>query len=269
MEAIIKARIDATNSLFEEQQAKRARLDDCQPRASSGEEDAPETPAASSSTDGRRFACDQPGCNYRSNQKSNLNTHKAGVHGINVVWHVRGGMQINGFGPDQDKHFGVGNPEWDLRSEFGNRRQHAPFGLCRCLKNSTTGNKGTFVSRPRLQKQVNNLYTVLHVIEWADFEKLYIPATRLSCMGYRENKEGRWETIDGVSIEEDRRRRVARSRLRKWARSVKARPYALHWLEEHAQRVEERRLAKVAEAVRNGSVYDPDCIEDLGTFQND
>jgi hypothetical protein len=59
------------------------------------------------------------------------------------------------------------------------------------------------------------------------------------------NANGMWETADGVPIEVDTKRKIARSRLRKWARSVKARPYALHWLEEHAKRVEEKRIAEV------------------------
>ena len=168
------------------------------------------------------------------------------------------GININGFGPDQEKHFGVGNPEWHLRYDYGNRREHAPGDLCLCRRNSTTGKLGTYVLRVHAKKNAQGVYVTYPELCWENFSEFQVGAySRLCCMGYQMNVNGAWETADGVSIQVDTKRKIARSRLRKWARSVKARPYALHWIEEHAKRVEEKRIAEVDKAVERGEAYDP------------
>ena len=167
------------------------------------------------------------------------------------------GININGFGPDREKHFGVGNPEWNVRFEYGNKGEHAPGDLCLCRRNSTTGKLGTYVLRVHAKKNAQGVYVTYTELCWEDFEKICAPYKRLCCMGYQMNVNGAWETADGVSIQVDTKRKIARSRLRKWARSVKARPYALHWLEEHAKRVEEKRIAEVDRAIDRGDAYDP------------
>lgn len=168
-------------------------------------------------------------------------------------------MSANGFGPDQNKHTGVGNPEWDKRYARAVLGKHAPPGMCLCRRlDGESGKMGTFLMRESSHRNAQGLYVQSTKLYWADFDCMTATGKRLCCLGYQMTIAGGWETLDGVPIQVDTRRKIARSRLRKWARSVKARPYALHWLEEHARAVEKRRLAKVADALARGSMYDPD-----------
>ena len=64
-------------------------------------------------------------------------------------------------------------------------------------------------------------------------------------------------TKDGRTLQQYVQQRIAQSRLRMWADSVRARPYALHWIEHCAKAQEERRIAHVERMCEEGSVYDP------------
>ena len=35
----------------------------------------------------KTYRCDQPGCNFRAEQKCTLTTHKRCIHGIDLVWY--------------------------------------------------------------------------------------------------------------------------------------------------------------------------------------
>jgi hypothetical protein len=103
--------------------------------------------------------------------------------------------------------------------------------------------------------QIDDDYSI--VARFLTFERLGQTEKRLSCLGMKADAFGNWRTDDGTLLQEYVQKNIARSRLCKWARSVKARPYVLHWMEHCAKVQEQRRIAEVTNKARSGIAYDP------------
>jgi hypothetical protein len=149
----------------------------------------------------------------------------------------------------RDQPYGPGNIEFEVRWLASLRNEHAPGDLCRCHRCPETGYLGTAIM------SVDNDFSI--VAEFRPFERLTLLEKRLSCLGMKEDVYGTWCTDDGISLQEYVQKEDARSRLCKWARSVRARPYVLHWMEHCAKAQEQRRIAEVTNKARSGIAYDP------------
>jgi hypothetical protein len=156
--------------------------------------------------------------------------------------------------PSTNKHYGPGNPEWDARLEASLRGEHAPGELCQCNRCFRTGELGTvvedFVFRPSLE--IYEKYS-----SFLSFDALNPTEKRMSCLGMEQGLYGGWADKDGRTLQQCVQKRIAHSRLRRWAEATRARPYALHWIEHCAKAQEERRIAEVERMSQDGLAYDP------------